>query len=72
MNIIVRDYDRAAFPETFVTAGVVTMPMGIDHEAHRLRVQARHSSGNLVGERRKLVIHQDVAVLAVRQANISA
>ena len=63
---------RTATPKILVPAGVIEMPVGVDHEADRVGVERRDCRRDLVGERRELVVDDDVAVLAVGQANIAA
>jgi hypothetical protein len=67
-----RQNHRAPFAEALVAAGMVAMPMRVDHEADRIRIDGAHRGENLVGQRRELVVHQRISVLAIGQADIAA
>jgi hypothetical protein len=68
----VRDDHGAAPAHRLVAAGMVEMPMGVDDEAHRVRIHGRDGRQDLVVQRRELIVDDDVAVLTVGEADIAA
>ena len=62
----------AALAEILVSAGMVAMPMSVDDEADGIAVERRDRGGDLVGQRRELIVDDDVAVFAIGQADIAA
>ncbi len=59
-------------PKILVPAGMVEMPVGVDHESDRVGIEGRDRSGDLVAERSELVVDDDVSVLPVGKADIAA
>ena len=58
-------------PRIFVPAGMIGVPVRVDHEPHRIRIEGRDRGRDLIGERR-MVVDQDIAVFAVAEADVSA
>ena len=71
-DIVVGDDDGAGAAEILVPAAMVAMPVGVDDEAHRIGIDRAHRGEDALGQRRKLVVDQDVAVGAVGKADIAA
>ena len=63
---------RAPGAEVLVTAGVVRMPVGIQHELHRLIGDLSDHLPNRVRQGSVLVVHQENAVFANGEAHIAA
>ena len=71
-DIVVGDDHRAGAAEILVPAGMIAMPVGVDHEADRIGIERAHRRDDPLGRRRILVVDQDVAVGAVGEADIAA
>jgi hypothetical protein len=50
---------------------MITMHMGIDHEANLTIVQPADCSKDFVRKRRKLIVDHDYAILAYREPDVS-
>ena len=71
-HVVVRDDHRSGLAVVLVAAGVIPVPVGVDHEAHRALRQLRHGRVDLVGERRELVVDDERAIVAHREADVAA
>jgi hypothetical protein len=71
-DIVVRDDDGAGLAQCLVPAGVVAMPVRVDDEADGIGIDRFHRRFDLGHQRRELVVDEDVAVRAMRQADVSA
>jgi hypothetical protein len=71
-HVVVRHDPRAGLAEILVAAGVIAVPVGVDHEPHRLIGDLTERGEDPVGERRVLIVHQNHAVLAHRDADVPA
>ncbi len=67
-----RDDHRARLSQIFIPATVIAMPVGVDDEFDRVGIDAVHRGQYLGGERSKLIIDQNVSVLAKTEADIAA
>ena len=70
--IVLRHNQRARLAQINIAAGMVAMPMGVDHKADRLWRQQFDRRFNFRRQRRELVINQEYAVRPDRQAHIAA
>ena len=71
-DIVVGDDHRAGAAEILVPAGMIAMPVGVDDEADRIGIERAHRGEDPLGQRRILIVDQDVAVGAVGEADIAA
>ena len=71
-DVVVREDRGAGLAEVLVAAGVIDVPVRVDHEAHRLGAQLRERLLDLGRQRRELVVDDDDAVLADRRADVAA
>ena len=58
--------------EILVPAAMIPVPVGVDHEADRIGIERRDRGEDLRSQRRILIVDEDVAVLAVGEADIAA
>jgi membrane associated rhomboid family serine protease len=70
-HVLVR-HDRGLARERGVAAGVVAVPMRVEHEAHGLVGNVFEGRPNLRRQRRELIVDDHDAVLADRHADVSA
>ena len=66
------DDDGAARADILVPAGMVAVPVGVDDEAVGSGSTRPHRGDDPVGEGGELIVDDDIAVLAVGQADIAA
>jgi hypothetical protein len=71
-HVVVRDDERASFAVILVAAGVVEMPMRVQHESNGLRRERRDRGLDLRRERRVFVVDQKDRVFTHRQAHVAA
>jgi hypothetical protein len=71
-TFLVRDDERSRFSEVLVAAGVVAVPVRIEDELHRLGRDLRDRRGDLVAERRVLVVDHENRVHPGRDADVAA
>ncbi len=70
-DVLVRDDQRARLAEVLVAARVVAVPVGVEHEADRPVADLRDRGHDLLGQRRVLVVDQEDAVRAGRDADVA-
>ena len=70
-HVVVGD-DRRLGAEGRVAAGVVAVPVGVEHELELAGARALQRGADLVGERRELVVDDEDAVVARRDADVAA
>src|SRR6185437_2884676 len=70
-HVFLRD-DGRLLAEMRIAAGVVAMPVGVDHEFDRLVCDALECRLDFVGERQELIVNHDDAVVAHAGANVAA
>ena len=71
-DVLVGHDEAAGLPQVLVPTGVIPVPVGVDHEPHRLVGDAPHRGEDLVGERRVLIVHQQSPVLTGGEADVAA
>lgn len=66
------DDDGAGIAEGLVAAGMVAVPVGVDQKFHRRIGQLADGRHDLAAERSELIVNEESAVLAYRNAEIPA
>ena len=65
-------HDQRLFAEHDIAAGVVAVEVRVHHELQVARRDPRNRSPDLVGQRRELIVDDQDAVLAGRDADVAA
>ena len=71
-HILVGYDHRAGLAEVLVTASVIAVPVGVQHEAHRAVADGGYRRHDLLGKAGELVVYHERPVLAHRQADVAS
>ncbi len=70
-DVVVGDDQGALAAQVLVAAGVIAVPVGVEHEADRPGLDRRHRRLDLLGQRRELIVDQEHSVLAGRDPDVA-
>ena len=71
-HVVVREDQRPRRAEVLVSAGVVAVPVRVEHKTYRPIAYRADRRNDRVGQRRVLVIDQEYAVGADRYGHVAA
>ena len=71
-DMVMGHNEDTGLAEILVAAGMIAMPVGVDHIFHRFGTKILHGGVDLAGQRGKLVVDQHSAIGTIRNADIAA